>query len=333
MNQNLFRSGKNVFIILLKNMPSPMDFESACCRSNPHIQTLWPSLFRRSITLTLQRERIELPDGDYVDLDWGENTHGPVAIIFHGLEGSGKSGYVCGLMNALNHQGWRTVVMNFRGCSGEPNRLARAYHSGDTGDIGFIINLLRQRIPNETMVAVGYSLGGNALLKYLGETGSYNKLEAAVAVSVPFDLDNAAQTLRQSALGLYQHHLLKSLKQTVLNKQMLLEPIIDINAALKSKTFHEFDHIVTAQLHGFSGVDDYYASSSSKQYIAAIQTPTLILHAQDDPFLSPSAIPNSKDLPNSVELSVSSHGGHVGFIDKHGYWLERRIPNFLSHFT
>jgi len=314
-------------------MPKQNSFKPACCLSNRHSQTLWPGLFRRSIHLKLLRERIELPDGDFVDLDWGHKTEGPIAVIFHGLEGSSHSSYVRGMISALTQQGYRTVVMNFRGCSGEPNRLARAYHSGDTSDISFIINRLRQQNPTASIFTIGYSLGGNALLKYLGETAAASQVNAAVAVSVPFDLDNAAFTLRKSAFGIYQRHWLKNLKQTVLNKQKLLEPIIDINAALRSKNFHEFDHLVTAQLHGFTSVDDYYARSSSNQYITSIQTPTLILHAQDDPFLSPSAIPSSKNVPNSVELSVSSHGGHVGFIDKHGYWLERRIPEFLSHFS
>ena len=307
-------------------------FKPVCCLSNPHIQTLWPTLFRRPIKLTLQRERIELPDGDFVDLDWGENTTGPIAIIFHGLEGSGESSYVRGLISSLNKQGWRAVVMNFRGCSGEANRLAHAYHSGDTGDIKHIIKLLRQRIPDTSMVAIGYSLGGNALLKYLGETSIHSQLDAAVAVSVPFDLDNAALTLRKSAFGIYQNHLLKQLKASVLSKREILDSLIDISAAMKSTNFHEFDHLVTAQLHGFSGVDDYYAQSSSNQYIPAIRTPTLIIHAEDDPFLDKAAIPNIKTMPDMVKLSLSRHGGHVGFIDQQGYWLEQRIPAFLSAF-
>jgi len=311
-------------------MHDAVHFKPRCCWSNPHIQTLWPSLFRRTPHVATQRERIELPDGDFLDLDWDENAQGPIAIIFHGLEGSSNSSYVRGLMAALNQAGWRTVAMNFRGCSGEPNRLPRAYHSGETGDIGFIINLLQQRNPNTTITAIGFSLGGNALLKYLGETGQNSKLSAAVAVSVPFDLNNAALTLRKSGLGIYQNHLLKNLKASVLHKQRLLGSIIDIDAALNAKNFHEFDHLVTAQLHGFRGVDDYYAQSSSNQYIPAIRSQTLILHAQDDPFLDKSAIPELNNIPASVKLATSKHGGHVGFIGEQGYWLEQRIPAFLN---
>lgn len=297
---------------------------------NRHAQTLWPSLFRQPIQVKLTRERFELPDGDFVDLDWGSNTSGPLAIIFHGLEGSGKSNYVRGMMHSLTQSGWQTVVMHFRGCSDEPNRLARAYHSGDTGDIAYIVKQLHERMPGNFIAAIGYSLGGNALLKWLGETGSNNSLNAAVAISVPFDLDNAAYTLRKSGFGIYQNHLLKNLKQTVMDKRKILESYIDIESALQSKNFHEFDHRVTAQLHGFMGVEDYYAQSSSNQYIHAIRTPTLILHAEDDPFLDKSAIPATTQIPDSVTLELSKHGGHVGFIDTQGYWLEQRIPAFLN---
>ncbi|MCK4743361.1 MAG: hydrolase [Sulfuriflexus sp.] len=305
-------------------------FKPAWWLSNTHAQTLWPSLLRRPIQLQLRRERIELPDGDFVDLDWGENKSGPLAIIFHGLEGSGKSNYVRGMMRSLTQHGWQTVVMHFRGCSDEPNRLARAYHSGDTGDISYVIKQLHERMPDSFIAAIGYSLGGNALLKWIGETEKNINLNAAVAVSVPFDLDNAAHTLRHSGNGIYQNHLLKNLKQTVLDKRDLLESHIDIESALQSKNFHEFDHRVTAKLHGFTGVDDYYAQSSSKQYIHAIRTPTLILHAEDDPFLDKSTIPAEIEIPDSVTLELSKHGGHVGFIDSQGYWLERRIPDFLN---
>ena len=307
-------------------------FKPARQLANPHLQTLWPTLFRPSIQLTTQRERIELPDGDFVDLDWTKNTHGPIAVLFHGLEGSGNSSYIRGLMLSLEQHAWQTVVMNFRGCSGEPNRLARAYHSGDTADIKFIINLLRQRYPDKTIVAVGFSLGGNALLKYLAETANASQLDAAVAVSVPFDLDNAALTLQKSGFGIYQRHLLKNLKATVLAKRPLLASIIDLDAAIKARNFHEFDHLVTAPLHGFNGVDDYYAQSSAKQYLGAITTMTLIIHAVDDPFLDKSAIPTDSELSTSIQLLLSPHGGHVGFIDKQGYWLERRIPQFLQQF-
>jgi len=314
-------------------MPAHTGFHPHGWLRNAHAQTLWPSLLRRRINLQLTRERIELPDGDFLDLDWGENKQGPLAIIFHGLEGSGKSSYVRGIMAALTHHGWQTVVVNFRGCSGEPNRLARAYHSGDTGDIAHVVTQLRKRMPDTFIAAIGYSLGGNALLKYLGEIGSASNINAAIAVSVPFNLDNAAHTLRHSAFGLYQHHLLKNLKQTLLDKHDILRSHIDINTALQSQNFHEFDHRVTARLHGFASVDDYYAKSSSNQYIPAIHTPTLILHAEDDPFLSPAAIPGTNDLPDTVTLELSKHGGHVGFINRQGYWLEQRIPAFLNHLS
>jgi len=308
------------------------NFTPARWLTNPHLQTLWASTCRPTIPLETRRERIELPDGDFVDLDWGTRQQGPIAIVFHGLEGSSRSGYVRGIMSALQEKGWQAVVMNFRGCSGEPNRLSRSYHSGDTGDIEYIVRLLKAKYPSTPVAAIGYSLGGNALLKWLGETGTKNRLDAAVAISVPFDLDCAATTLRDSAWGIYQNHLLKRLKRTVNAKRHLLDGAIDLGKAFSAKDFHAFDDAVTAPLHGFNDVHDYYAKSSSRQYIPGIATPTLILHAADDPFMSQKSIPSNHELPVPVQLEVSEHGGHVGFIDPHGYWLEQRIPGFLETF-
>jgi len=306
------------------------DFTPARWLANPHIQTLWASTLRPTVPLKTQRERIELADGDFVDLDWGTKQEGPVAIVFHGLEGSSRSGYVRGIMNAIQAAGWRTAVMNFRGCSGEANRLPRSYHSGDTGDINYVLQLIKQRYPDQPLVAIGYSLGGNALLKWLGETGADNFLDAAVAVSVPFDLDCAATTLRNSGFGIYQNHLIKRLKATVKNKSHLLSNIINLDRAYAANNFHEFDDAVTAPLHGFKDVHDYYSRSSSRQYIPGIVTPTLIIHADDDPFMDSRSIPQSHEIPSSVRFELSMHGGHVGFIDNKGYWLERRIPTFLN---
>lgn len=300
--------------------------------SNPHVQTLWPTLFRSTVKLALKRERITLADGDFIDLDWGASQTGPIVLLCHGLEGSVNSPYIRGMMASLSASGWRVVVMNFRGCSGEPNRLARAYHSGDTGDIAHIITHLQRQYPRDNLFAIGYSLGGNALLKYLGEIGNSQTLTAAVAVSVPFDLDNAAYTLRKSAFGLYQRYLLGKLKASVLRKRPLLDDCIDINAAISAKHFHEFDNLVTAPLHGFKNVEEYYAQSSCAQYLSSIRTPTRIIHAIDDPFLDKSAIPGKNMLSSSVNLEPSSHGGHVGFINREGYWLESAIPAYLARF-
>jgi len=313
-------------------MPENGTFTPSPWLRNPHIQTLWASTLRPSIQLKMRRERVELPDGDFVDLDWGTRKQGPIAIVFHGLEGSSRSGYVRGIMAAMQAHGWRAVAMNFRGCSGEPNRLPRSYHSGDTGDIEYIVRLIKAKYPSTPVVAIGYSLGGNALIKWLGETGDSNRLEAAVAVSVPFDLDCAATTLRDSAWGIYQNHLLKRLKHSLKLKRHLLEDNIDLNMAFSARHFHAFDDAVTAPLHGFQSVHDYYARSSSRQYLPGITCPTLIIHAKDDPFMTSNSLPSPGEAPASVQLDFSDHGGHVGFIDRSGYWLERRIPGFLEPF-
>lgn len=301
---------------------------------NPHLQTLWASSLRPRPVVETRRERIELPDGDFIDLDWGEQKSGPLVVIFHGLEGSSQSKYARGMLNALTSNGMQGVIMNFRGCSGEPNRLARAYHSGDTADMAYIVMLLKQRAPGAAIAAIGYSLGGNALLKWLGETGNNNPLDAAIAVSVPFDLDNAAHVLRHSAFGLYQSHLLKQLKASLRKKAQLVANKIDLEAALQATNFHEFDNLATAPLHGFRDVNDYYHQSSSFRYLAGIRVPTWLIHAMDDPFMNTQSIPLHDRVPGQVQLDIYDHGGHVGFIDRRGYWLERHVPvrinNMLS---
>jgi len=313
-------------------------FRPAWWLRSPHAQTLWASTCRLKPKIATRRERIELPDGDFIDLNWSRgNESAPLAVILHGLEGSLDSGYVRGIMTALKKSGWQAVVMHFRGCSDEPNRLPRAYHSGDTGDIAYFVNELRQRFPNRTLAAVGYSLGGNALLKWLGESGENNPLQAAVAVSVPFDLAIAASKLKQGGSRLYQQHLLTNLKKTIECKKALLEPVIDFNSALASEDFYDFDDRVTAPLHGFQDVHDYYQRSSSKQYLTGIKIPTLIIHSSDDPFMTPAAVPNSSEVSEAVTFELCQHGGHVGFISgrlpgKANYWLENRIPAFLAKF-
>lgn len=285
--------------------------------------------------LSLRRERLELPDGDFVDLDWTPGGSGPIVALFHGLEGSARSPYARGMLAALHRRGWRGVIMHFRGCSGEPNRLARSYHSGDTGDIAFFIDTLRRREPHAPLAAVGYSLGGNALLKWLGEAGMAAGLRAAAAVSVPFLLNRAADRLDRGFSKLYQWKLLRDLRRSVRRKFHGQQAPIDISALKTLRRFWEFDDQITARLHGFSGVDHYYASSSCRRYLTEIRVPTLLIHARNDPFMSPDAIPSAKELAPSLTLEVSADGGHVGFVAgrwpwRGEYWLEQRIPEYLA---
>ena len=310
-------------------------FKAAWWCRGPHGQTLWARLVRRPPHVALRRERLELPDGDFIDLDWTEKGSGPIVIVLHGLEGSSDSPYARGLLQAIEHRGWRGVVMHFRGCSGEPNRLARSYHSGDTGDLDFLVATLRRREPRAPLATVGFSLGGNVLLKWLGKAGSVAPLHAAVAVSVPFVLHGAAERLQQGFSRVYQWQLLRSVRHTVNAKRRHMELPLKSRDLSALKNFRDFDEHITAPLHGFDSADHYYTVSSSRQYLGGITVPTLLLHARDDPFMTESAIPRPDELSESVTLELSPHGGHVGFVAgtwpwRPRYWLDERIPAYLA---
>lgn len=316
-------------------MPSP--FKPAWWLRNRHAQTLWPTLGRRRVRLNLRRERIDLPDGDFLDLDWTTRDSGPIVVVFHGLMGSIDSPYARGMLKQIHAAAWRGLFVHFRSCSGEPNRKDRFYHSGDTGDMAFVINEVHRRHPDVPIAAVGYSLGGNALLKWLGETGESNPLSAAVAVSVPFDLQSVADTIHLGFSRTYEKHLIDKLNASVAAKIGLGGYSMPVTKAelRKLKTFWEFDEAVTAPLHDFKDARDYYITSSARQFLPTIRRPALILHARDDPFMTPDVIPTEAELSATTQIEVSEHGGHVGFI--HGafpwagrYWLEERIPEFLK---
>jgi predicted alpha/beta-fold hydrolase len=312
-------------------------FKAAWWCQGPHAQTLWARLVRRPPRVALRRERLELPDGDFIDLDWTRTGRGPIVIILHGLEGSSDSPYARGLLRAIEHRGWRGVVMHFRGCSGETNRLTRSYHSGDTDDLAFLITTLRRREPRAPLAIVGYSLGGNVLLKWLGKAGGVAPLHAAVAVSVPFVLHAAAARLQQGFSRLYQWQLLRSLRRTVEAKQRRMEMPLKHRDLSALKNFRDFDEHVTSPLHGFDSADHYYTVSSSRQYLGGIAVPTLLLHSRDDPFMTESAIPRPDELSEFVTLELSSRGGHVGFVAgtwpwRPHYWLDERIPAYLAQY-
>jgi hypothetical protein len=304
-----------------------------------HAQTLFAALARsRCLPACCEWEELALPDGDFVDLCWLPGGDGPVVVVLHGLEGSAASPYARGMLTALSARRWRPVLMHFRGCSGRMNRLDRSYHSGDTGDIAFLVDELRRRYPGAPLAAVGYSLGGNALLKYLGETGPHAGLAAAVAVSVPYLLAEGARRLDTGLSRLYQRYLLRSLRRKVAAKFRGRErAVLGIGPAdLERLTdFRTFDDAVTARLHGFRDVRDYYTRSSSRQYLGRIRVPTLLLHARDDPFMTPAVLPEAAELAPAVTLEVHERGGHVGFVTgalpwAPRYWLEARIPAFLA---
>ena len=310
------------------------EFKPAWWLPSPHLQTLWPVWFRRRPRLRLQKERVELHDGDFVDLCWSRREQGPVVLILHGLEGSLHSHYAPGLMKTLESEGFRPVFMYFRGCSGEPNRLPRSYHSGDTGDIAEVVEYIGARLHASVYAAVGFSLGGNALLKWLGETGETNPLSRVVAVSAPYDLAAAAKRMERGVSRLYQNYLLYSLKRNYKRKfSRMASPLaVDVD---EYTSFREFDDAVTAPLHGFDGVDHYYRASSSRQYLKHIRVKTRLIHALDDPFMFADSAPRQDELSSSIELLLSPHGGHVGFVAgrlpwKPVYWHEDRIIEFLT---
>ena len=313
------------------------DYRAPWWLKSAHLQTIFATLFRHRPALALRRERIELDDGDFLDLDWGPRAHGPVVLVLHGLEGSSDSPYASGMLEIAHAHGWRGVVMHFRGCSGEPNRLPRSYHSGDTGDLADVVRHLRASGDVPALAAVGYSLGGNVLLKWLGERGTGAPLAAAVAVSVPYTLSLTADRLTRGLSRIYQRRLIGDLCAKLRRKFADGASPIDLERAHGSRNFWEFDDRVTAPLHGFKDVHEYYSRSSSRQYLRDIGVPTLMLHAEDDPFTTPDGLPSRDELSPSIALEISARGGHVGFV--HGslpwrprYWLEERIPAFLQSY-
>jgi len=325
--------------------PTPHPFQPAWWLPGPHLQTLWSPFCRTPQALERQRERLWLEDGDFIDLDWHGPHDGeaPLVLVLHGLTGSSASHYVVGLQGRLGENGWASVAINWRGCSGEPNLLPRAYHSGASDDLGAVVEHLQRKRPLAPLYAVGYSLGGNVLLKYLGERAANCPLHGAVAVSVPFRLDQCADRIGLGFSRVYQAHFMRAMLAYVKDKQRLfahqgmadrlsvmekLGPLDDV------RTFWDFDGRITAPLHGFVDAQDYYRRSSSRYFLGDIRVPTLIIQAADDPFVFPHSVPTADELSASTTLELQEKGGHVGFVEgsprRPQYYLERRIPQWLA---
>ena len=321
------------------------EFKPAWWLNNTHLQTIYPSLFRKvSCHTGVWRERLTTPDNDFIDVDFCGKGKQPIVILLHGLTGSSQSSYIKGLQQVLIKHDFRSVALNFRGCSGESNNSARCYHSGETEDIDFLYRVLREREPDTPIAAVGFSLGGNALLKWLGEQGNNISLSSAVAVSVPFVLNMCATKLDSGFSKVYRHNLIQELIEYIQVKHTHLKNTGNIEEAdkisclgdlSKIKSFWQYDDQVVARLHGFKGVDDYYKKSSSRQFLSKIAIPTLLIQAQDDPFMTKNVIPQQNEMAACVCMEVTQGGGHVGFVTgsnplKPDYWLEQRIPEFLN---
>lgn len=314
------------------------EFKAAWWLSNAHAQTIYSSVHHPIKPSIDNTEMLDLPDGDFIDLAWSNAQlppDSPLVVILHGLGGGLQSSYVGRFMNAFNKQGWRAVLMHFRGAGKEYNRLPRAYHSGDTADLDFFMKTLKQREPHTKKAVVGVSLGGNVLLKWLGEE-QISFIDAAVAISVPFVLKQVADRVNEGFSRFYQRHLLGELKAFFAERESYFKNAPEaFKRAEHCSCFWTFDQEVTAPLYGFSSAHHYYRVCSSRQFLRYIKIPTLLIHSEDDPFMTKEIVPTEEELSDKVTLEISKKGGHVGFIagpmlGTPIYWLDQHIPEYIE---
>jgi hypothetical protein len=305
-----------------------------------HAQTIYPAL-RKPGAAGLRRERVDTPDGDFVDFDWldgaaGATPDAPTVVLFHGLEGNSSSHYARALLHRVQAIGWRGVIPHFRGCSGEPNRLPRAYHSGDYAEIGWMLATIHARVPAAPLYAIGVSLGGSALLNWLGreQKQALATVAAAAAVSAPLDLTAAGIAIGQGFNRIYARHFLSTLVPKALAMAQRFPGALDTAAIRRADSMQAFDDAVTAPLHGFAGVRDYWRRASSKPWLGGVAVPTLVLNAKNDPFIPASSLPDAAQVSDAVTLEQPAHGGHAGFavapfpgsLD----WLPGRLLQFFA---
>lgn len=299
-----------------------------------HLQTILPATFMRRPSVVYRRERWDTPDGDFVDIDFVDGAPGrPFLVLFHGLEGSSASHYARSLMAQAAALGWSGAVPHFRGCSGESNRAPRFYHSGDAQEIDWIVRRLAMRITQRRFYAAGVSLGGNALLRWLGESQHHGEIvDAACAVSAPLDLAAGGVALSRGINMMYTRLFLRSLKPKCLQKLKQFPSLFDRERMLQARTLYEFDDVVTAPLHGYRDTDDYWDRASAKHVLPDITVRTLVLNARNDPFLPSQFLPRLAS-PH-VTLDYPQHGGHAGFaiggLSGQLNWLPQRILHFLQ---
>jgi hypothetical protein len=326
------------------------DFAPAWFLPGPHLQTIWGRVTRPRRLVTFRRESLTTPDGDELLLDHLDGPHGLDArepspihfVLLHGLEGSSYSVYMQGVLAVIHRHGCSATVMNYRSCARDPknilrmipNRRPRFYHSGDTPDFDFVVRTLAARMPYRKLVAFGASLGGNQLLKWLGEHPHNDLVAAAATLSVPYDLGAGSRHLEKSAAGrFYVSRFLNTLKKKVSRPD--IAPQIDLPRVLRTRTFWDFDDLATAPLHGFADAHEYYTHSSSIRYVEHITTPTLALNAEDDPFLPNEVLPKVKQAASAaVDFRTTPAGGHVGFIGggapwRCEYWAEELVVRWL----
>jgi len=312
---------------------SPSTYEATGIFKNGHVNTIFPTLFRKIKDLTYNRERVELPDGDFIDLDWSKVGSEQFVLVLHGLEGSSDSVYIKGMIQAFNRAGWDGVAMNFRGCSGEPNRKLKSYNMGASDDLKLIVKHLQQLNRYKKLVLVGSSLGGNVVLKYLGEEGENTPafVNRAIVFSVPCDIPSTNVQLKKWYNQVYLKRFLGTLNEKLQIKLEQFPNQIQFQNR-KLKTFQEFDDTYTSPVHGYKNADDYWNRCSSKHFLANIQRPTLLVNALYDSFLGEGSYPYevAKDHP-FLYLETPKHGGHVGFVKRNEegmYWSEERALKF-----
>lgn len=301
-----------------------------------HAQTIWPLAIKGPMP-PFKRRRWETPDGDFIDVDRLPDRPGkPLLILFHGLEGSSRSHYARALMREAHAREWNGVVVHFRGCSGEPNRLLRAYHSGDADEVDWILRKLASRYPGVPRYAVGVSLGGNALLCWLGtrKTEAHTLLSKAAAISAPLDLAESGHTLAHGFNKVYTRYFLNTMRRTARDKGRRFPGKFDVQRAAAAHTLYEFDDAYTAPLHGFRDAQDYWQRASSKPLLAHVAIPTLVLNAKNDPFLPASALPRKREVSSMVTLDQPEEGGHVGFVTGafpgRLSWLPERVFSYFE---
>jgi uncharacterized protein len=301
-----------------------------------HLQTIYPALFRKVPQVTQRRERLELADGDFIDLAWASQGRDRLAILSHGLEANAETGYIQGMARALVRSGWDVLAWNFRGCSHEPNRLLRMYHSGETEDLHRVVSHAEAVHPAKSIDLIGFSLGGNLTLKYLGECPERlsSRLHRAVAFSVPCDLACSSKQLSFAKNRIYMERFLIALRAKLRAKKRLFPELLDLSGLEKIRTFEQFDDRYTAPIHGFKDAADYWARNSCRQFLSAIRLPALLMSAENDPFLGPGCYPREEALTSEwFHLEVSQSGGHVGFSglrENVDYGSEARALEFLS---
>jgi len=313
------------------------DYRPPLLLAGGHVQTILPSLLRFVAGVRYRRERIDTPDGDFLDLDWVAPGHPGLVVLCHGLEGSSRAAYMKGMAQHLSRSGWDVLALNYRGCSGEPNRLWRSYHSGATEDLATVLAHAMRRGTYQSLGLVGFSLGGNLVLKFLGERGADlpAPIRWAAAVSAPCDLKAGALRMAQADNRLYMHRFMRTLRAKVRYKIRTFSGAPrDADRFQGLRTFQAFDDLYTAPAHGFRDAEDYWRQCSARHFIAGIRVPTLLINARNDPFLAGACFPWQEARASAwLYLETPRSGGHVGFMPRTllgAYWHERRIAAFAA---